>query len=125
MAVNSIQDRTAEFRSVLTQVQKRQKTSKVGSQRQLLTDAQKTAANGDAPARRSDFARRAADIGRGISGTMAKLEKLAVLAKRKTLFDDKPTEINQLTFIIKQGKFSLFLSTRHLIRQQEPAELQC
>ncbi len=34
---------------------------------------------------------------------MGKLEKLAVLAKRKTLFDDKPTEINQLTFIIKQG----------------------
>lgn len=42
-------------------------------------------------------------IGRGIGATMGKLEKLAVLAKRKTLFDDKPTEINQLTFIIKQG----------------------
>lgn len=111
MAVNSIQDRTAEFRSVLNQVQKRQNTSKVGSQRRnLLTDSQKAIANGDAPAaRRSDFARRAADIGRGIAGTMAKLEKLAVLAKRKTLFDDKPTEINQLTFIIKQGEFDPFL----------------
>jgi syntaxin 5 len=77
MAVSSIQDRTNEFRSVLTQVQKRQASSKVGAQRQsLLTDSQK-AANGDAKPRRSEFARRAAEIGRGISGTMGKLEKLA------------------------------------------------
>jgi syntaxin 5 len=39
---------------------------------------------------------------------MAKLEKLAMLAKRKTtLFDDKPTEINELTFVIKQDLSSL------------------
>lgn len=81
MAVSSIQDRTNEFRSVLTQVQKRQTLSKVGAQRQsLLTDSQKAAngsANGDAKPRRSEFAKRAAEIGRGISGTMGKLEKLA------------------------------------------------
>jgi syntaxin 5 len=81
MAVASIQDRTAEFKSVLAQVQKRQAGSKVGAQRQsLLSDAQK-AANGTAPdgkPRRSEFARRAAEIGRGIAGTMAKLEKLAL-----------------------------------------------
>jgi hypothetical protein len=82
MAVSSIQDRTNEFRSVLTQVQKRQATSKVGAQRQsLLTDSQKAAANGsatgDGKPRRSEFARRAAEIGRGISVTMGKLEKLA------------------------------------------------
>jgi syntaxin 5 len=79
MVVSSIQDRTNEFRSVLTQVQKRQASSKAGSQRQsLLTDAQK-AANGsaDGKPRRSEFARRAAEIGRGIGGTMSKLEKLA------------------------------------------------
>src|SRR5277367_1654420 len=126
MAVSSIQDRTNEFRSVLTQVKKRQASSKVGAQRQsLLTDAQKAAngsANGDGKPRRSEFARRAAEIGRGISGTMGKLEKLAqctphpqrespykdsiltrkTVAKRKTLFDDRPVEINELTFIIKQ-----------------------
>ncbi len=81
MAVSSIQDRTKEFRSVLTQVQRRQASSKVGAQRQsLLTDAQKAAngnANGDGKPRRSEFARRAAEIGRGISATMGKLEKLA------------------------------------------------
>jgi syntaxin 5 len=80
MAVSSIQDRTNEFRSVLTQVQKRQASSKIGAQRQsLLTDSQKAAngsANGETKPRRSEFARKAAEIGRGISGTMAKLEKL-------------------------------------------------
>ncbi|KAI1803956.1 putative ER-golgi SNARE complex subunit [Daldinia bambusicola] len=125
MAVASIQDRTAEFRSVLTQVQKRQASSKVGAQRRsLLTDSQKAAANGDAqPHRRSEFARRAAEIGRGIAATMGKLEKLAQLAKRKTLFDDRPIEINELTFIIKQDLSSLnqqISGLQALTRQQHP-----
>ncbi|EHK22716.1 uncharacterized protein TRIVIDRAFT_71193 [Trichoderma virens Gv29-8] len=108
MAVASIQDRTAEFKSVLAQAQRRQNANKVGSQRRsLLNDAQKSAANGDARARRSDFARKAAEIGRGISATMGKLEKLAQLAKRRTLFDDRPVEINELTFVIKQDLSSL------------------
>ena len=78
MAVASIQDRTAEFKSVLVQAQRRQNASKVGSQRRsLLTDAQKSAADGSVAPRKSDFARKAAEIGRGISGTMGKLEKLA------------------------------------------------
>ena len=78
MAVTSIQDRTAEFQSVLAQAQRRQAKNKVGAQRRsLLTDSQKAAANGDARPRRSDFARRAAEIGRGIAATMGKLEKLA------------------------------------------------
>lgn len=85
MAVSSIQDRTNEFRSVLTQAQRKQASSKVGTQRQsLLTESQKAAngsvngsANGDVKPRRSEFARRAAEIGRGIGATMGKLEKLA------------------------------------------------
>ena len=78
MAVASIQDRTAEFKSVLAQAQRRQAQSKVGSQRRsLLTDAQKADASPDGPPRRSEFARQAAQIGRGISATMGKLEKLA------------------------------------------------
>lgn len=125
MAVSSsIQDRTAEFKSVLLQAQRRQNTNKVGSQRRsLLTDAQKSAANGEARPRRSDFARKAAEIGRGISATMGKLEKLAQLARRRTLFDDRPVEINELTFVIKQDLSSLNqqigdLST--LSKQQRP-----
>ncbi|KAI1108580.1 SNARE domain-containing protein [Nemania sp. NC0429] len=124
MAVASIQDRTAEFRSVLTQVQKRHASSKVGAQRRsLLTDAQKTAADGDARPRRSEFARRAAEIGRGIGATMGKLEKLAQLARRKTLFDDRPVEINELTFVIKQDLSALnhqISALQTLTRQQHP-----
>ncbi|KAF4448918.1 syntaxin 5 [Fusarium austroafricanum] len=126
MAVASIQDRTSEFKSVLAQAQRKQSSSKVSSQRQsLLTDAQKAASNGHTagPQRRSEFARRAAEIGRGISATMGKLEKLAQLAKRRTLFDDRPVEINELTFVIKQDLSSLnqqigALST--LSKQQHP-----
>ncbi|KAL8637315.1 MAG: hypothetical protein Q9228_005400 [Teloschistes exilis] len=111
MGTTSIQDRTAEFRTVLAQAQKKQASGRVGAQRQsLLTDAQRQAANGSpngaikGPRRgaRSEFARKAAEIGRGITGTMEKLERLAQLAKRKTLFDDRPNEINELTFVIKQ-----------------------
>ena len=106
-------DRTNEFRSALASAQKRQGVHRPGSgQRQsLLSDGQKQAANGG-PVRserqqRSEFARKAADIGRGISATMAKLERLAQLAKRKTLFDDRPVEIAELTYVIKQDLSAL------------------
>lgn len=75
--MGSIQDRTSEFRSVLAQAQKRQAATKVGAQRRsLLTDSQRKEA-GDGRPRRSEFARQAAEIGRGIAAVMAKLEKLA------------------------------------------------
>lgn len=86
MVTASIQDRTEEFRAVLAQAQKQKSLTKLGSQRQsLLTDTQRRAANGSpngetkGPKRgaRSEFARRAAEIGRGITGTMEKLERLA------------------------------------------------
>jgi len=54
---------------------------------------------------------------------MSKLEKLAQLAKRKTLFDDRPVEINELTFIIKQDLSSLnqqISSLQTLSRAQHP-----
>lgn len=100
MAV-AINDRTSEFRHIVTAARRRQ-AAKPGSQR-LLSDAQRGAsAAGAAQPRRSEFARNAADIGRGISATMGKLEKLAQLAKKRSLFDDNPVEVNELTFIIKQ-----------------------
>lgn len=111
----SIQDRTGEFHLILGQTQKRLATSKVGSQRQaLLSDTQRRQANGsdgrdtqDGRRARSEFARNAAGIGRGITATMAKLQRLAELAKRKTLFDDRPVEISELTYVIKQDLASL------------------
>ncbi|OAQ60568.1 syntaxin 5 [Pochonia chlamydosporia 170] len=124
MAVASVQDRTSEFKSVLAQAQKRQNANKVGAQRRsLLTDAQRAAADGSVQAKKSDFARSAADIGRGISATMGKLEKLAQLARRRTMFDDRPVEINELTFVIKQDLSALnqqIGGLQNLSKQQHP-----
>jgi syntaxin 5 len=84
MTTTSIQDRTKEFQSILGHVQKRMNSNKVGSQRQaLLSDTQRQQANGSANGAtngkraRSEFARKAAEIGRGITGTTAKLQRLA------------------------------------------------
>ena len=112
MVTTSIQDRTAEFRSVLAQAQKRQAASaSAGARRQALVATPDPQAKTTAPhgrrAARSEFARQAAEIGRGIAGTMDKLERLAQLARRKTLFDDRPVEIAELTYVIKQDLSAL------------------
>jgi syntaxin 5 len=54
---------------------------------------------------------------------MDKLSKLAKLAKRKTLFDDRPEEINQLMFVIKQdiGRINARISSlQQSFRQPSP-----
>jgi syntaxin 5 len=79
MTITSIQDRTPEFFSILAQAKKKQNNTK-GPRSSLLSDAQKREANGSASGERrarSEFARNAAQVGRGISATMGKLEKLA------------------------------------------------
>jgi len=50
----------------------------------------------------SNFTSAAAVVARSINETAAKLEKLTKLVKKKTIFDDQPTEIQELTFSIKQ-----------------------
>ncbi|TKA65138.1 hypothetical protein B0A55_12324 [Friedmanniomyces simplex] len=109
----TIQDRTPEFRSILTQAQKslarqRKPLGSTPQHSQPLLSPSASSQNGSAtstpPTRkqRSEFARNAAGIGRGIGATMGKLQRLAELAKRKTLFDDRPVEIAELTYVIKQ-----------------------
>ncbi|CAN8177733.1 unnamed protein product [Coccothraustes coccothraustes] len=56
---------------------------------------------------RSEFSLMAKRIGKDLSNTFAKLEKLTMLAKRKSLFDDKSVEIEELTYIIRQDMGSL------------------
>lgn len=55
----------------------------------------------------SQFMSKAKVISKNITSTFAKLEKLAMLAKKKSLFDDRPTEIQELTYIIKGDLSSL------------------
>ncbi|XP_062380630.1 syntaxin-5a [Sardina pilchardus] len=90
-------DRTLEFQSACKSLQ--------GRQIQNGTPSNKPALN--ALKQRSDFTLMAKRIGKDLSNTFAKLEKLTILAKRKSLFDDKSVEIEELTYIIKQDINSL------------------
>ncbi|KAI4140161.1 MAG: hypothetical protein LQ340_007917 [Diploschistes diacapsis] len=129
--VTSIQDRTQEFQAILAQARRKQKVGK-GTREPLLTESQQRAANGSpvsADGRttrrgaRSEFARQAAQIGRGITGTQEKLLRLAQLAKKRTLFDDRPVEIAELTYIIKQDLSQLnssISSLQSLSKSQHP-----
>ncbi|KAJ7103294.1 t-SNARE [Mycena belliarum] len=89
------QDRTNEFRSCVESIRSRSSLPRGADAKQRLLRNGKTTT-------KSEFSRMASAIGKDISSTTLKLGKLAQLAKRKTLFDDRPVEISELTFIIKQ-----------------------
>ncbi|KAJ7996751.1 hypothetical protein DPEC_G00240270 [Dallia pectoralis] len=88
-------DRTNEFQSVCKSLQGRQ--NGVQPSKPALS----------AIRQRSDFTLMAKRIGKDLSNTFAKLEKLTILAKRRSLFDDKAVEIEELTYIVKQDINSL------------------
>ncbi|KAM6923754.1 syntaxin-5a isoform 1-T1 [Xenentodon cancila] len=88
-------DRTLEFQSACKSLQGRQ--NGVQPSKPALS----------ALRQRSDFTVMAKRIGKDLSNTFAKLEKLTMLAKSKSLFDDKTVEIEELTYIIKQDINSL------------------
>ncbi|KAL0951469.1 hypothetical protein HGRIS_008157 [Hohenbuehelia grisea] len=92
-----IQDRTNEFKACVDSIRSRSSIPP----RQSEAKQRLLQANGK-PGGKSEFSRMASSIGKDISSTTIKLGKLAQLAKRKTLFDDRPVEISELTFIIKQ-----------------------
>jgi len=93
----SIQDRTHEFKSCVDSIRSRTALGAHGAEaKQRLIQANAKSST------KSEFSRMASSIGKDISSTTIKLNKLGQLAKRKTLFDDRPVEISELTFIIKQ-----------------------
>lgn len=81
-------DRTAEFESVIRSLQSRQDPRNHAVARGQMKP--------------SEFMEMARAIGLDISRTCAKLEKLAELARGKSLFGDPANEIQELTGIIKQ-----------------------
>ncbi|KAH6599231.1 hypothetical protein BASA50_003174 [Batrachochytrium salamandrivorans] len=101
-------DRTSEFFAAvesqrsrlpgMQQYQPHQAADKV----RLLNSYQGNGSAGPQLRTKSEFTKAASSIGRDINSTMTKLQKLTTLAKRKTLFDDRPVEINELIYIIKQ-----------------------
>ncbi|KAI9636166.1 integral membrane protein sed5 [Dioszegia hungarica] len=98
-------DRTSEFHSTLASIRSRQavpagngKSAGKAEARQPLLGAGPKADG----KKLSEFGKMAGGIAKDINATTAKLGKLAQLAKRKTLFDDRPIEISELTYIIRQ-----------------------
>ncbi|CAN7983650.1 unnamed protein product [Ixodes hexagonus] len=91
-------DRTSEFKSAAKLLQGRPGNGYL----------QRKQGQGERAAQEwAEFMHVARQIGKDIANTFSKLEKLTLLAKRKTIFDDRPIEIQELTYIIKQDIGSL------------------
>lgn len=91
-------DRTAEFKSAAKLMQ-----GTIALQQQRF----RRSAGEQRALEWGQFMHVARQIGKDITNTFAKLEKLTLLARRKTIFDDRPQEIQELTYIIKQDIGSL------------------
>ena len=94
--VTSIQDRTDEFRAILSIEEKKRKRQTIGADRTRNGFSAGDSNSNKRTGQRSQFAQSAADIGHGITETTEKLRRLALLAKRRSLFDDKPVEIAEV-----------------------------
>lgn len=101
---SAIQNRTFEFQQCVASFDKINKRLNV-SQRQNT-----------GPVKRSKFSQQASIIAKDIAHTTELLLKLALLAKRKPLFDDRPVEIGELTYVIKQDIFKIELSIQNLLK---------
>ncbi|EIW70971.1 syntaxin 5 [Tremella mesenterica] len=116
-------DRTAEFHSTLNSIKSRTALPKPTKdvKQPLLKEAGPSRGAGG----KSEFGRMAGAIAKDINSTTLKLQKLAQLAKRKTLFDDRPIEISELTYIIRQDIASLntqIASLQSYVRAQKPTQ---
>ncbi|KAF0306674.1 Syntaxin-5 [Amphibalanus amphitrite] len=96
--VQACRDRSGEFSAVVRALRERQQAAPAPAA---------AAARPAALSRHKEFMAVAKLIGRDISQTYSKLEKLTLLAKRRSLYEDRPMEIEELTRIIKQDMGSL------------------
>ncbi|CAB4257116.1 similar to Saccharomyces cerevisiae YLR026C SED5 cis-Golgi t-SNARE syntaxin required for vesicular transport between the ER and the Golgi complex, binds at least 9 SNARE proteins [Maudiozyma barnettii] len=91
-----IRDRTSEFqRSVVTYKKLNKARSKQVAEEVHVKPKQ------------SEFQKNASLIAHDISETAQLLSKLAILAKRKPMFNDNPVEIAELSFLIKRKIYSV------------------
>ncbi|KAG0237616.1 cis-Golgi t-SNARE syntaxin [Actinomortierella wolfii] len=95
-------DRSQEFFATVESLRSRALPHLPTEKRRLLSPAEQANGGPQGLKRRSEFATMAQLIAKDIQATYGKLQKLAKLAKRKTLFDDRPVEISELMHIIKQ-----------------------
>jgi len=110
----TFKDRTSEFNSVVQGVKQRGSApSTVGGANTRKTQKQHE---------KSQFFVFASQIGRDITETAEKLDRLTKLAKRKSLFDDPTIEIQELTSIINQDIKNL--NNQISVLQQRGSERQ-
>ncbi|EMG46741.1 SED5 Integral membrane protein SED5 [Candida maltosa Xu316] len=100
----SIQNRTIEFQQCVTTYDKINKKQ----------HKQPGANNLGSTPKKSHFSQQASLIAKDISRVTELLSKLAILAKRKPIFDDKPIEIGELTYVIKQDIFKIETNIQNL-----------
>lgn len=108
----SFRDRTGEFHSAVDSLRGRSGSAVVARSRAAANGAvggggPGGAGGGTALQQRTKFAQAARQIGHDLTSTCTKLEKLSLLAKRQSIFDDRGGEIQQLTYIIKQDLAAL------------------
>lgn len=104
-----MRDRTADFQTLVTaklEEQSRSGVSGGGQENSASTTGgagvEYDSARGSTKAHsQSEFSKRASTIGLGIHSTSQKLQKLAQLAKRSSMFDDPAEEINELATLVK------------------------
>ncbi|GAB4820550.1 hypothetical protein N2152v2_007596 [Parachlorella kessleri] len=93
-------NRTGEFFAIVERLQQQQGIATSSGARQENGFVGGPTTSAAVP--QSEFARRASKIGMGIHSTSQKLQKLAQLAKRTSMFDDPAQEINELSTVVKQ-----------------------
>ena len=93
----NIKDRTSEFQQAVLTYKRLNKKNNRGN----INDAQPRAH------KISEFQRNASKVANEISSTAQMLSKLAILAKRKPMFNDNPVEIAELSFLIKRKIYAI------------------
>ncbi|CAK9438699.1 uncharacterized protein LODBEIA_P29230 [Lodderomyces beijingensis] len=106
----SIQNRTTEFQQCVSTYEKINRRQ----QQQQQSGSTKKATAAPQPPKKSQFSQQASLIAKDISHVTELLSKLAILARRKPLFDDKPIEIGELTYVIKQDIFKIETNIQNL-----------
>lgn len=107
--VGSSRDRTREFADTVRSLQGR------------TANGHAVFRPGRSSSQASHFMKIARAIGTDITRTYSKLEKLTLLAKKRTIFDDNPVEIQELTFIIKEDIANL---NKQILQLQQVAKGQ-
>ncbi|WIA32738.1 hypothetical protein OEZ86_005924 [Tetradesmus obliquus] len=105
----SLRDRTGDFQAIAQRLQKQAGVQDAGTS-SLHQQTKSTVQQ------QSEFARKASQIGLSIHTTSMRLQKLAQLAKRTSMFDDPSREIDEMTGIIKQDIQGLNMAIADLQR---------